>query len=61
VSGGRGALTAPDGYLWCRGRAGTWHFLRAAELVHQGSARATARSVCGLWASLLPGRRDGRR
>lgn len=45
---------APDGYLWCRGRSGVWHYLRAAELVHQGEARQTARSVCGLWASLLP-------
>jgi hypothetical protein len=47
-------LTAPDGHLWCRGRGGTWHLLRAHELVHEGRARVTARSVCGLWASLLP-------
>ena len=57
MSGGdRGAkgLTAPDGHRWCRGRSGVWHLLRAAELVHQEEARQTARSVCGLWASLLP-------
>lgn len=48
-------LTAPDGYLWCRGRSGAWHLLTAAELAHQGAARRTARSACGLWASLLPG------
>lgn len=49
-------LVAPDGYLWCRGGrpdAG-WHLLTAAELAHQGAARQSARSVCGLWASLLP-------
>ena len=50
-----GGLTAPDGFLWCRGHSGTWHVLRAAELVHQGAARPVARSLCGLWASLLPG------
>jgi hypothetical protein len=55
---GRGAvsrgLTAPDGYRWCRDRSGRWHVLRAAELVHQGHPRTTARSVCGLWAALPP-------
>jgi hypothetical protein len=56
VSGGPRGLAAPDGYVWCRGAAGSgsWHVLRAAELFHQGAARVTARSVCGLWASLLP-------
>jgi hypothetical protein len=49
-------LTAPDGYAWCRGRSGVWHVLRVAELVHRGTAWATARSVCGLWASLPPAR-----
>ena len=47
-------LTAPDGYRWCRGRSGLWHFLRAAELTHRGRPLTTARSVCGLWASLPP-------
>jgi hypothetical protein len=47
-------LAAPAGYRWCRGRSGAYHLLRAAELVHQGRGRQTARSVCGLWASLLP-------
>jgi hypothetical protein len=47
-------LAAPDGYLWARGRSRVLHFLRAHELTHQGKARATARSVCGLWASLSP-------
>jgi hypothetical protein len=33
-------LTAPDGYLWCRGerRDATWHLLRAAELPPPGFA-----------------------
>ena len=47
-------LTAPDGYLWCRGRSGAWHLLRAHELAAQRAAPTTARSVCGLWASLQP-------
>jgi hypothetical protein len=51
VSGG---LAAPDGYRWCRGRRGLWHLLAAAGLAHAGTPRTTARSVCGLWASLLP-------
>jgi hypothetical protein len=46
-------LSSPPGYRWCRGRAGVWHLLKAAELVHQGRPLTTARSVCGLWASLL--------
>ena len=45
---------APDGHRWCRAPAGPWHLLRAAELVHQGRPRTTARSVCGLWAPLPP-------
>jgi hypothetical protein len=44
----------PDGHRWCRGRRGLWHLLRADELAHRGAAPAAARSVCGLWASLLP-------
>jgi hypothetical protein len=47
-------LTIPDGYRWCRGRSGPWHFLRAAELTHRGRPLTTARSVCDLWVSLLP-------
>jgi hypothetical protein len=54
---GRG-LTAPDGYLWARGSRpeATWHFVRAGELVSRGTARNVARSLCGLWASTMPGR-----
>jgi hypothetical protein len=51
----RSGVTAPDGHRWGRGRAGVWHLLRAAELVHRGRPLTTARSVCGLWASLLVG------
>lgn len=54
-----GGLAAPAGYLWCRGRRGLWHFLRAAELDGGGALRTTARSVCGLCSSLTPGS-DGR-
>jgi hypothetical protein len=51
-------LTAPDGYLWCRGerRDATWHLLRAAEHPPEGSHSRSVRSVCGLWASVAPGR-----
>lgn len=48
-------LAAPDGYVWCRGSSGAWHFLEATEPAHQGAARTVARSVCGLVASVLPG------
>jgi hypothetical protein len=50
-------LTAPDGYLWCRGERldATWHLLRAAELPAEGAPSRSVRSVCGLWASLAPG------
>ena len=47
-------LTAPAGYRWCRSHAGSWHFVRTDELVHQAKPRTTARSVCGLWAPLPP-------
>jgi hypothetical protein len=50
----RRGLTAPAGYRWCRGAAGPWHVVRAAELIHRGRPLTTARSVCGLWAALPP-------
>jgi hypothetical protein len=51
-------LTAPDGYLWCRGERvdATWHLLCAAELPPEGARSRSVKSVCGLWASLAPGR-----
>jgi hypothetical protein len=50
-------LTAPDGYLWCRGErpGAVWHLLRAAELPAEEPRSRSVRSVCGLWASLAPG------
>jgi hypothetical protein len=50
-------LTAPDGYLWCRGErpGATWHLLRAAELPPGDARPRSVRSVCGLWASVAPG------
>ena len=49
-------LLAPDGFLWCRRHSGgPWHLLRAGELTHEGKPVATVRSVCALWASVLPG------
>jgi hypothetical protein len=49
-------LTAPDGFLWCRGGRpdAAWHLLAAGELAQGEKPRATAQSACGLWASLLP-------
>jgi hypothetical protein len=49
-------LSAPKGFVWARGGSGVYHFLRLSELPPRGAPLRyhSVRSVCGVFASLLP-------